>query len=52
MANNYVKSLEDIVYVPGKLYLTIDNNREKEYTVKEIYNMDLKDENWISRSVA
>lgn len=52
MANNYVKSLEDIVHVPGKLYLTIDNNFEKEYTVKEIYDMNLKDENWISRSVA
>ncbi|ADQ14049.1 DEAD/DEAH box helicase [Halanaerobium hydrogeniformans] len=52
MANNYVKSLEDIVHVPGKLYLTIDNKYKKEYTVKKIYDMDLKDENWISRSVA
>jgi len=54
MANNYVKSLENIVHVPGELYLTIDADTSKKYTVDEIYAMDdMKfDENWVKRKVA
>jgi len=52
MANGYVKSLERFKYVPDELYLTIDGNDDKKYTVEEIYEMGLKDEEWVSRSVA
>lgn len=52
MANGYVKSLEKFIYVPDKLYLTIDEDDSKKYTVEEIFEMGLKDEEWVSRSVA
>lgn len=52
MANNYVKSLENIKYIPDKLLLTIDNDSTKTYTVEEIYEKEIKDEDWVSRSVA
>ncbi|PDZ33700.1 DEAD/DEAH box helicase [Bacillus toyonensis] len=52
MANGYVKSLENFEYIPEKLYLTIDGDRTKKYTVEEIYKLGLKDEEWVSRSVA
>lgn len=52
MASNYVKSLENKKYVPGQLLLTIDNDSSKTYTVEEIYEEGLKDEDWVSRSVA
>lgn len=52
MAKGYVKSLEDIVYVPDELTLTIDNDTSRTYTVDEIYDMGIKDEDWISRTVA
>ncbi|MFR5264569.1 DEAD/DEAH box helicase [Clostridium sp.] len=51
MAKEYIKSLSNIVYVPDELKLTIDN-KEKEYTVEEIFKLGLKDQEWISRSVA
>lgn len=51
MLKGYVKSLNNIVYIPDKLYLSIDNE-EKLYTIEEILEMKLKDEEWISRSVA
>lgn len=52
MANGYVKSLENLTYIPDKLTLTIDNDPTKVYSVDEIYEMGLKDEDWVSRSVA
>lgn len=52
MANNYVKSLENITYIPEELYLTIDNDRSKKYSIEELEEMGIKDEDWISRSVA
>lgn len=52
MAKNYVKSLKNINYIPEELYLTIDENEDKEYTVQEIYELGLKDEDWVARSVA
>jgi len=52
MANNYVKSLENIHYVPDELKLTIDGNESKLYTLDEVYDLLGKDEDWVSRSVA
>lgn len=52
MANNYVKSLENFTYIPETLYLTIDGDISKEYTVQELQEKGIKDEDWISRSVA
>ncbi len=50
MAANYVKSLQKFDYIPDQLLLTMDNDPDKKYTIDEI--LDLKDEDWISRSVA
>ncbi|MBY7009040.1 DEAD/DEAH box helicase [Clostridium botulinum] len=52
MANNYVKSLRNNLYIPDKLYLTIDNNLSKKYTVEELLELGIKDDDYISRSVA
>lgn len=51
MERGYVKSLRNFVVVPEKLYLTIDRDNER-YTLEEIREMGIKDEDWISRSVA
>lgn len=51
MHNELVKSLENIVHVPGEVKLTIDG-KDKEYTVEEIYSLGLKDSDWVTRSVA
>lgn len=52
MHKKYVKSLEKFNYIPDELYLTIDNNKHKKYTIEEIRSLNLKDEDWVSRSVA
>lgn len=52
MYNNYVKSLENIKYVPDELRLTIDEDETKTYTIQEIFDMNLKDMEWVTRSVA
>lgn len=52
MANQLVKSLEKFFYIPDQLLMTIDGDEDKEYTVDEIRNMGLRDEDWINRSVA
>ena len=52
MANGYVKSLENLIHIPNALYLTIDKDESKKYTVDEIFEMGLADEEWVSRSVA
>ncbi|NHM31276.1 DEAD/DEAH box helicase [Neobacillus terrae] len=52
MANGYVKSLENFTYIPETLYLTIDEDTSKKYTVEELNELGIKDEDWISRSVA
>lgn len=49
MANGYVKSLERFTYIPDSMTFRI-KDEEKEYTLEEIRN--IKDEDWISRSVA
>lgn len=48
MYNKYVKSLENIVFVPDELRLTIDENDSQTYTIEEIYDMNLKDTDWIT----
>ncbi len=52
MAKGYVKSLEKIDYIPGRVYLTLDKNSEELYTIEQIREMGLRDEDWIRRSVA
>lgn len=52
MERGYVKSLRNFIVVPDKLYLTIDGNEDEKYTLEEIREMGLKEEDWISRSVA
>lgn len=52
MAKGYVKSLRNFEYIPEKLFLTIDKDESKQYTVDEILELGLRDEDWIRRSVA
>lgn len=52
MAHEYVKSLENFTYIPDELFLTLDNDDTKQYTVDQILELKLKDEDWISRTVA
>lgn len=52
MAHGYVKSLEKFFYIPDKLYLTLDDDSSKQYTVEQIRQMGIKDQDWISRTVA
>lgn len=52
MAKGYVKSLEKIDYIPGKVYLTLDKNSDELYTIDQIREIGLRDEDWIRRSVA
>ena len=52
MAKGYVKSLRNIEYIPEKLFFTIDKDETKQYTVDEILELGLRDEDWIRRSVA
>lgn len=51
MSKKYVKSLENFNYIPEILYFNIDNDYSKRYTYEQILELDLKDEDWISRSV-
>ncbi|MFO1442689.1 DEAD/DEAH box helicase family protein [Bacillus sp. Bva_UNVM-123] len=50
MANGYVKTLERFRHVPEKMSFTLDKNDNQYYTLEQI--MELKPEDWISRSVA
>ncbi|TQR46387.1 DEAD/DEAH box helicase [Paenibacillus popilliae] len=52
MASGYVKSLERIHYVPDQLFLTLDKKDGTLYSIDQIRDMNLKDEDWITRSVA
>lgn len=52
MSKGYVKSLEKFNYIPQELYFTLDNNLDKTYTFDQIMELNLKDEDWIARSVA
>nr|WP_240464085.1 DEAD/DEAH box helicase family protein [Paenibacillus apiarius] len=52
MASGYVKSLERIHYVPDQLFLTLNKNDQTLYSIEQIRSMNLKDEDWITKSVA
>ncbi|MBP2027453.1 superfamily II DNA or RNA helicase [Acetoanaerobium pronyense] len=52
MANGYVKSLRNNTFIPDELRLTIDKNTDKTYSIQELYALNLKDMEWITRSVA
>lgn len=52
MAKGYVKSLRNREYIPEKLLLTIENDETKKYTVDELLDLGIRDEDWIRRSVA
>lgn len=52
MLNNYVKSLRNIEYIPDDLTFILDNDYSKKYTYNELLNLNLRDEEWIRRSVA
>jgi superfamily II DNA or RNA helicase len=52
MANNYVKSLRNNTYIPDNLYLTIGDDLSTKYTVDQLIDKGIKDEDYISRSVA
>ena len=51
MVHEYVKSLSNIKYVPDELKLTIDGD-SKLYTVDEILELGLRDQDWVTRSIA
>lgn len=52
MSNNFIKSLENITYIPDELYLTLDDCDDVKYTIEELYALGLKDEDWVARTVA
>lgn len=52
MANGYVKSLEKIDYIPEQMLFTIDNDEGTTYTLEELREKNIREENWIQRSVA
>ncbi|RED52890.1 DEAD/DEAH box helicase [Cohnella lupini] len=52
MAKGYIKSLERVKYIPDALYLTLDRNDDILYSIDQIREMGLKEDEWISRSVA
>lgn len=52
MSKGYVKSLEKFNYIPEELFFVMDEKPDKNYTYQEIIDMDLKDDDWIARSVA
>ncbi|MGI6085223.1 MAG: DEAD/DEAH box helicase [Acetivibrionales bacterium] len=51
IAYGYIKFIEKFTHIPDQLYLTLDKGT-KQYTLAEIRNLNLKDEDWINRSVA
>ncbi|SET61924.1 DEAD/DEAH box helicase [Paenibacillus sp. NFR01] len=52
MQQNIVKSLENFKLLPEKVYLTIDNDFSIQYTIEQLRDLGIKDENYIARSVA
>lgn len=52
MLNKYVKSLKNLIYIPEELYLTLDGKKDRLYSIEEIKELKLKDDDWIARSVA
>lgn len=52
MAKGFVKSLEKIDYIPDQMFFTLDNDASRTYTLDELREKNIKEENWIQRSVA
>ncbi|MCG7337153.1 DEAD/DEAH box helicase family protein [Sporosarcina sp. ACRSM] len=52
MAKGYVKSLEKIDHVPDQMFFTLDNDDTRTYTLDELRDGNIREENWIQRSVA
>lgn len=52
MEKGYVKSLEKIDHIPDQMFFTLDNDPSKTYTLDELRKGNIKEENWIQRSVA
>ncbi len=52
MNKGYVKSLRKFDYVPDTLLLTLDGDESKKYTPDQIFDLELKDEDWIKRTVS
>ncbi|MGX9134007.1 DEAD/DEAH box helicase [Rummeliibacillus sp. JY-2-4R] len=52
MANGYVKSLEKFHVIPDEMIFTLDGNESSTYTLDEIRELKLKENDWISRKVA
>ncbi|WP_394512564.1 DEAD/DEAH box helicase [Priestia aryabhattai] len=52
MSDGIVKTLKNFVLKPEKVYLTLDKDVSKKYTLKEIEALKLKDKDYITRSVA
>ena len=52
MAKGYVKSLRNFEYIPEELRLTLDKDETEEYTIEEILEKGIRDEDWVKRSVA
>jgi len=52
MAKGYVKSLEKIDHIPTQMFFTLDNDSSRTYTLDELRKYNIREENWIQRSVA
>lgn len=52
MNEGIVKTLKNFVLKPEKLHLTLDNDSSQTYTLEEIRELGIRDEDYISRSVA
>lgn len=52
MNEGIVKTLKNFRLIPEKIFLTIDDNEDKKYTISELEALQIKDRNYISRSVA
>lgn len=52
MTDRIVKTLQNFTILPETIYLTIDNDNSKSYTIQELEEKNIKDRNYIERSVA
>ncbi|WP_051989385.1 helicase-related protein [Halobacillus sp. BAB-2008] len=52
MENGYVKSLEKFEHIPESMYFTIDEDDSTYYSLDQIRDMNLREEDWIRRTVA
>ncbi|WP_231887945.1 DEAD/DEAH box helicase [Paenibacillus glucanolyticus] len=52
MAKGFVKSLERIHYIPDQIFLTLNKKDDTVYSLEQIRDMNLKDEDWVTKSIA